>query len=127
MGANFLWALAPIWKSTDERQAKLKQVIAELSDEGIAQYEEEYHIFNTEVPNEARERILEACMACETDQCYTRETTDMKLTEMPWRAVVTGGLSWGDSPTDVFDSFVIVGTVEEVYNLLKEWSTEDEV
>ena len=127
MGANFLFALAPIWKSTDERQAKLKQVIAEISDEGIAQYNEEYYLFNTEVPSEAREMLFEACKACEADNCYRRDTTDMKLAEMPWRALITGGLSWGDSPSDVFDSLVMVSTVEEVYNLLKEWSTEDEV
>lgn len=127
MGANFLWTLAPVWKSTEERKTRLKQVIADISDEAIEQYEEEYHIFNTESPEEARAAIFEACLACEASQCETRDTASMKLEEMNWKAVVTGGLSWGDSPTDVFDRFVIVSTVEEVYNLLKSWSAEDEV
>jgi len=127
MGANFLWALAPIWTATDERKVALQQAIDDISDEALAEYEELYHVFNTEDPAEARKVLFESCMFCEASQCETRDTSDMKLAEMNWRAVVTGGLSWGDAPTDAFGPLVMVSTVEEVYNLLKAWSAEDEV
>jgi hypothetical protein len=125
MGADFMYAVAPIWKATDERKAKLKQVIADISDEAIQDYENTWYVFNTEDNNEARKMIFDACMACEESNFQTRETGDMKLAEMNWRAVITGGMSWGDNPTDAFGSISMVGTIEEVYSLLKQWSIED--
>lgn len=125
MGADFMYAVAPIWKATDERKAKLKQLIAEITDEAIAEYENDYCFFNTEDAEEARGMIFDACMACEESNFQTRETSDMKLAEMNWRAVITGGMSWGDNPTDAFGSIAMVGTIEEVGDLLKQWSIED--
>lgn len=125
MGADFMFAVAPIWKATDERKAKLKQVIADISDEAIQDYENTWYVFNTEDNNEARKMIFDACMACEESSFETRETSDMKLADMNWRAVITGGMSWGDNPTDAFGPISMVGIIEEVYELLKSWSVED--
>lgn len=126
MGADFMYAVAPIWQATDERKAKLKEVIAAITDEAIAEYENDYCFFNTEDVIEARGMIFEACMACEASSFETRETADMKLEGMDWRAVITGGMSWGDNPTDAFGSIAMVGTIEEVFYLLKQWSVEDQ-
>lgn len=126
MGADFMYAVAPIWEATDERKAKLQEVIAAITDEAIAEYENDYCFFHTEDANQARGMIFDACMACEENNFHTRETADMKLEEMNWRAVITGGMSWGDNPTDAYGSIAMVGTIEEVFNLLKEWSVEDQ-
>jgi len=140
MGADFLYVLAPIWKATDERKAKLKQVIAEITDEAIVEYNDLGGFFGVcdeenednplgltpqEIFKEAREMIFDACMACEEASFSTRETSILKLADMNWQAVITGGMSWGENPTDAFESILIVVTIEEVFELLKAWSVED--
>jgi hypothetical protein len=127
MGADFMYALAPVWKATDERKAKLKQVIAEITNETLQQYEEDYCCFNTEDWAEARGILYNACIEIsEQYDSTSRDTAWLKMDGMEWRAVITGGMSHGDSPTDSFNSIAIVGNAEEIFELLKQWSKEDE-
>ena len=127
MGADFMYALAPVWKATDERKAKLKEVIGAISDESLKEYDDSYCFFNTEDMEEARGILYSACLEVADQYDSTnRETSWLKLEGMSWRAVITGGMSWGDHPTESFESIAMVGTVEEVFELLKQWSMEDE-
>jgi len=38
----------------------------------------------------------------------------------------TGGPSWGDDPTEMFHTFVILADIEPVYRQLETWAHEDE-
>jgi hypothetical protein len=44
---------------------------------------------------------------------------------MPYAAHFTGGMSWGDTPTDSSDRFALFEACAALYDQLREWAIED--
>ena len=127
MGADFLYALAPMYRVTPERLSELRVAIYDIPAQTLREYDDAYCLFGTDNSIEQREMLTAACLFLgEQYEGTCRDTAILKTHGMDWRAVITGGLSWGDSPTDSFETINMVATVEEVFELLKRWSTEDE-
>ena len=61
----------------------------------------------------------------ENAEIERRDTSYIRLEGMDWTANITGGMSWGDSPTDAFDSMSAISDFDPVYELMKEFSRED--
>lgn len=112
MGADFTFNLLPDCKLTPERKAALIAAI---------------NTINFDDPERddfcapSKEQALQAVEDYDTDRWNnSRETSDMSMPHADF--FITGGLSWGDAPTEAYDAF---RHLDDVYNLLLEWAIED--
>jgi hypothetical protein len=143
MGADFLYAMVPKCELTAERTSKIQQVLDSVSDhtilcvaadgcmsnvvqdddesrpEDVTEKEWE-HTTAEKLRGSFFSHILEAL-----DSGEDREVSWLGLDDLPYQCWITGGLSWGDSPTDIFDSFVVCGELLPVWELLLEFAKED--
>lgn len=53
---------------------------------------------------------------------------DVDIITLPGSAphLVSGGMSFGDDPTDSFETIIFLGRVPGVYDLLEKWAREDQ-
>lgn len=125
MGADFLYAVAPTSELNDDRKAQLKSCIAKIPLEVLKEVEDDYCVFHDDEMTEAemRKTLYEA--AVEVCGEESRETSSIQLDGMDWQGVITGGMSWGDSPTDSFEAIAMMYYFEDVWKLLKQFSQED--
>jgi hypothetical protein len=54
-----------------------------------------------------------------------RDVAVLHLDRMPYPLAFTGGMSWGDDPTEMFDTFAVLDSLEAVFNQLEQWAQED--
>lgn len=122
MGADFIMATAD---NTKPAQHWL-DILGEMNDGLIADYIKatEDHLYWEEDyedeldTNEARtkfyqhvaERVTEAINNCYSD---TREVSTLIDGEKKW--LITGGMSWGDPPTDIFNDVIIFDSFQAFY------------
>ncbi len=122
MGANLLLAYLPAATITKQRRHVLHRLVADLSD--------------AEVNCEEIESLAEGCDARQMLHTHVDELPDqpgkyrdvlkMALPHMPYPLVFTGGASWGDSPSHVFDAFCSLGVLSPIYRQLRTWAVADE-
>ena len=56
---------------------------------------------------------------------HWRDINHVSLPELPYEVLVTGGISFGESPSDLFDAFSIVKDCGPLFSLLLKWAKED--
>jgi hypothetical protein len=120
MGADFLYCVVPKFKVTEERKKRLEQVLAVLSDKELLE-DLPYPLQPADDtdPEEVRHEVIDAVLV-------TQEVdSEIWLPGMRWRGLIDGGVSWGDSPTDRFDSFLIANHYDVVMDAMTEMATED--
>lgn len=126
MGADFLFAVSPRCELTHERKRQIKEAIRAIRDEKLLEVVNDYWplgLDDESTPAEIRVELYKAVL--ENAEIETRETNYIRLEGMDWVANITGGMSWGDPPTEPFDSMVAISYFEPVYELMKEFSRED--
>ena len=70
-----------------------------------------------------REELFDTVVqVCDIDDC---EVSTIQFDGMDWMGVITGGMSYGDAPTDAFESIAIIGWFPDVWDLLKHFAQED--
>jgi len=117
MGADLLLAFVDV----SESKQKWLDIIGEWNDAQVDKFVTQSgndYIFEDileECEDEAvaRQKFVEAVNEA-LDIAYGNESRlvdTVRLDGKPW--AVTGGPSWGDSPTDEFDDFVLAGSVIE--------------
>lgn len=105
MGANFIWAIAPVEADKDKVVARAKIMTYEECEE---LYNAGEHFFDyypdgwEDEPAEFRQVIIDRLVEA-IEVCYTTSRELDHLTLKGTSYVLTGGMSWGDAPTDVFD------------------------
>lgn len=116
MGADFLYAAVPACKYTPERKIKLREYLFSLTDEDF------YHFDACTSGNRNRESLSrlvdEYWTLCQRRDCGLFFANDIEY-------FITGGMSWGDVPTDIFDTITKFECLEKIYTLLTEWAEDD--
>ena len=122
MGADFTLATFPYFDMTDDRRERFRELIVNLPASETDEFQEWYGLDEDDYDAEQLlQDIEDACSTC------SRETSSMyAYTEggQRYELNITGGMSWGDSPTDVFDAFNRASFFESVYNLAVDFSVE---
>lgn len=118
MGADFIWALCPKCDLTiSGRKKVLNEVVDKLTNNDVDL--DEYGYLNI---NEYK-NSLRSCLISYMNFQDSREVGIYDDFKSPiW---LTGGISWGDSPTDAFDIMETICTSEKMFQLLKKWAKED--
>ena len=126
MGADFLFAVSPRCELTHERKRRIKETIRAIRDEKLLEVVRKYcplGLNDESTPAQIRVELYKAVL--ETAEIETRDTNWIRFDGMDWTANITGGMSWGDLPTESFDSMSAISYFDPVYELMKEFSRED--
>lgn len=116
MGADFTWAMCPEVNLTADRKERIKACIATLpveAFEDIVDNDDEIDILHERLFDD----VMLACVDC------TRETSTINMGD--WRGVITGGMSWGDGPTEAYGPISRIGNFPDLWELLVSFSKED--
>lgn len=88
----------------------------------LTEFRESGIFFDEERPDdELRELIEDYVMEAIKP---TKEVGHLQLPEMDYKCWITAGLSWGGSPTDIFDA-INVASIGPLWDLTLEWSKAD--
>ena len=123
MGGHFTFATFPYFDMTDDRRERFTELLNNLSPEQTAEFQDWFGLDDEDSfhPADLLDDIEYACGVS------SRETSTMyAFTEKGERYElnVTGGMSWGDPPTEAFDSFNRAAHFDEIYNLAVDFSVE---
>lgn len=126
MGADFMFAATPRFKPTPERCREIKTFLREYPEDELIGIVYDYSILGLDddsTPSEIRFAVYEAVLqAAEYD---TRETSTLRMPGMDFEATITGGMSWGDSPTEAFDVIAGLENFVDLWELMQKFSVED--
>ena len=104
MGADFTLAKTPVFTMTEDRKRILKEELSNLTPQDYENLRAEL-FWDDESDTEIQEACLDAIEQVmnlgEPNDCGTDWEYNEKGEQM--RFLYTGGLSWGDSPTDNYD------------------------
>ncbi|MCE9554680.1 MAG: hypothetical protein K8T91_15090 [Planctomycetes bacterium] len=124
MGADFFLYSLP-WTQLDEaRQKLLHDTIDRLTDEQLENLAEVVGSFEEEELSEVRTAIHTAVHEY-LDLNEGRDTTTWRSDSDPITRVFTGGLSWGEAPTECCQTFDIIANCEPLFDLIERWARED--
>ena len=123
MGADFTLATFPYFDMTDDRRERFRELIVNLPASETDEFQEWYGLDGDE------DCSLEDLLDDIESSCSTvsRETTTIYAYNdrgERYELNVTGGMTWGDSPTDAYDAFNRAAFFESVYNLAVDFSIE---
>tara|TARA_R110002110_G_scaffold247991_1_gene464169 strand:- start:876 stop:1256 length:381 start_codon:yes stop_codon:yes gene_type:complete len=120
MGADFTLATFPYFDMTDDRRERFRDLIINLPASETDEFQEWYG-GDDEESYDILEDIESSCST------VSRETTTITTHNDKgerYELNVTGGMTWGDSPTDAYDAFNRAAFFESVYNLAVDFSVE---
>tara|TARA_R110000851_G_scaffold176854_1_gene323606 strand:- start:378 stop:758 length:381 start_codon:yes stop_codon:yes gene_type:complete len=120
MGADFTLATFPYFDMTDDRRERFRELIINLPASETDEFQEWYGL-DDEESYDILEDIESSCST------VSRETTTITTHNDKgerYELNVTGGMTWGDSPTDAYDAFNRAAFFESVYNLAVDFSVE---
>lgn len=109
MGADYLGAMCPMEISKDEAKERLRR----YKEEWLLNHLDDYFCMNWD--EDEYQRAIEWVDNC-IDSTYgyyeqgSRETAVYRYRDIDF--LVTGGLSWGDDPTDAFQPIGVVQSLE---------------
>jgi len=123
MGADFTLATFPYFDMTDDRRERFRELIVNLPASETDEFQDWYGLDDEDAYNleELLDDIETACSVCSSE---TSTITTYNDKGERYELNVTGGMSWGDSPTDVYDAFGRASFFEDVYNLAIDFSVE---
>lgn len=126
MGADFLFAATPRFNPTPERCREIKTFLREYPEDKLFELVGDYWILGLDDESTAKEirfRIYEAVL--EAAEYETRETSTLRMPGMDFEVTITGGMSWGDSPTEAFNIIGDLTSFADLWDLMKKFSSED--
>ena len=125
MGADFCMAKFPKFDFNDDRKEQFRQAITSMT-ESDQEYLRSFYYGDEESLDEMADDMLETIR--DASSLESRETSawqeydkDGNTVEM----IYTGGMSWGDMPTEAFYSLDKASYLESVYKLAVKFSVED--
>lgn len=112
MGADFIWAIAPI---DLDQNAYIDKANAMTLEDAQSLFNEVEHIFY-DLDGEADDEAFRLAVIARTieaiNACYKPSRELDTLTLKGSKYVLTGGMSWGDVPTDVFDDVCLLASFD---------------
>ena len=124
MGADFLLYSLPWAPLDDARQKQLHDTIDQLSDDELREVADAVGIFD-EVDLPAVRRVIHTAIGEYVALERRRDTTLWRHGVDPITRIYTGGLSWGDGPTDCCQTFDTIATCPPICELLEHWALGD--
>ena len=123
MGADFTLATFPYFEMTDDRRERFRELIVNLPASETDEFQEWYGLDGDEDCSleDLLDNIETACSVCSRE---TSTITTYNDKGEKYELNVTGGMSWGDSPTDAYDAFNRAAFFESVYDLAVDFSVE---
>ena len=123
MGADLHIATFPYFDMTDDRRERFTELLNNLSPEKTAEFQEWFGLDDEDSfhPADLLEDIETACSTCSRE---TSTLTTYNDKGEKYELNVTGGMSWGDSPTEAYDAFNRAAFFESVYDLAIDFSVE---
>ena len=123
MGADFTLATFPYFEMTDDRRERFRELIVNLPANETDEFQEWYGLDGDEDCSleDLLDNIETACSVCSRE---TSTITTYNDKGEKHELNVTGGMSWGDSPTDAYDVFNRAAFFESVYDLAIDFSIE---
>ncbi len=123
MGADFALATFPYFDMTDDRRERFRELIVNLPASETDEFQEWYGLDGDE--DCSLEDLLDDIeSSCSTVSRETTTITAYNDKGERYELNVTGGMSWGDPPTDAYDAFNRAAFFESVYNLAVDFSVE---
>jgi hypothetical protein len=123
MGADFVFHIIPYPNLTPERKQEIDALISSLT------YDDFMYLSDKEPETLEEERdYLRYTMEKDFETWGRRRDcgfTCIPVTGLSVRYVVSGGMSWDNSPTDIFDPMQHVADVPKLYDLLYKYAVED--
>ena len=116
MGADFLLYSLPACEISPDRSVELKEIIRNLDD---TDYAEIADFFGEN--GEVEEALLSSVDELVTI-AQSREVSSGMSFGLDYTLMFTGGLSWGDHPTEAAETFDRLSMVGMIYDKLLEWS-----
>lgn len=116
MGADFTYAILPYAEHTFERAKELHRIVTHLPEDTIADITSFHGI-------ETREEFAE--LAREYWNLGNKRDVGGLWLEDQIHYILTGGLSWGDSPTDSYKVMAALTDILDVWKALELWASED--
>ena len=117
MGADLVVAMAPIVKTKDEAIAKLKAMEPEVLLGVLSDY---FGRDFDEATDEEEYAEAVSFVIVKIEEVYSyyehgsRDTEVREINGTDW--LITGGMSWGDDPTDAYEPVSIVSVLQLTYD-----------
>lgn len=144
MGAALILMTVPFFKVTDERKQKIRDFLADEPAIYLAGFGEDYCLFDDAeddtfadydrynvVQRQAAARFVGAKLyedvLLSLECSEWRDTCNMRLVGMNYAVLISGGLSWGDDPTDACRRMQYVNAYRPLWELLMGFAQEDYV
>ena len=126
MGADLCLTYLPACQMTPARQRHLRGLIEDLDHEEL----QDAWDYSTGEPATKEEfpvvrEALNAAMAVLVSARERRDVVYWSSSDLAQPLLVTGGITWGDAPTEAFSAFELLGAVDRIYNQLKSWGQQD--
>lgn len=121
MGADFLLAYMPAFKPTKKRIKELHKIVDSIPFDDDSDYNE-IHGIELNYDKESYHNKIDEIL----DLQNRRDTGTIYIDNKPY--IFTGGMSWGDEPTESFDVIESVYRILEATgndNLFEKWLKED--
>ena len=99
---------------------EVKTIIHELTDKDLIGYRQSVDDSNTN--DEAKQEILDAFDVLR--KCKMEDYAEIRYEGMPFTILVTGGVTDGSAPNELFEALQILGNVDAVLDKVKEIATE---
>ena len=122
MGADFTLATFPYLDMTEDRRERFRELIVNLPASETDEFQDWYGLDDEDYSSEELLQDIET--ACSTCSRETSTITTYNDKGEKYELNVTGGMSWGDSPTEAYDAFNRAAFFESVYDLAIDFSVE---
>ena len=125
MGADFCMAKFPRFAFNAERKGQFRETLKSMTEDD-REYLRDCYYFEDESDSSIIEDMLEVIE--EASDLMTRETGEWSEYDENGNTVwltYSGGMSWGDNPTEAFSVLDKASHLESVYNLAMKFSAED--
>ena len=142
MGADLYLSSLPHAELTDERKDELEEAIEKVADNDVLSFNKDFLCM--ELPDlgaldmaygeGSEDKALAALVrehilvnACEALECADdpRDVASISYPGMEYRVLITGGLSWGDTPTESCRTFDACSGFEPVWDTIEKWAKAD--
>ena len=122
MGADFTLATFPYFDMTDDRRERFRELIVNLPASETDEFQEWYGLDDEDYSLEQLLEDIES--SCSVVGRETTTITTYNDKGERYELNVTGGMSWGDDPTDVYGAFNRAAFFDSIYNLAVDFSVE---
>ena len=115
MGADFTLATFPYFDMTEDRRERFRELIVNLPASETDEFQDWYGLDDEDYSLEELLQDIES--SCSTVSRETTTITTYSDKGERYELNVTGGMTWGDSPTDAYDAFNRAAFFESVLPL----------